>query len=182
MKRIVVTGALGQLGVALSRLFMGTGYELFFTARTPSMDATRKVLDITDEVAVFDFINDIHPEVIINCAAFTAVDLCENEEERAYRVNALGPKYLAMAAAVVGAKLIHVSTDYVYDGQASVPYCLGVWGRKELCTNDASSFGKRKANPRGFGSVWNTDQCIGTGKNNSVFNGDGKLWYLPCNM
>jgi dTDP-4-dehydrorhamnose reductase len=138
MKRIVVTGAFGQLGLALRRLFMGTSYELFFTVRTVSADERMKALDITDEAAVFTFMDHVRPDVIINCAAFTAVDLCENEEEMAYRVNALGPKYLAMAAERVGAKLIHVSTDYVYDGQASVPYM------EDSIPNPCSVYGKTK--------------------------------------
>jgi dTDP-4-dehydrorhamnose reductase len=138
MKRIMITGALGQLGLALRHLLMGKDCELLLTDMTPSEDKFIKGLDITDEAAVNISIDSIKPDVIINCAAFTAVDLCESEEDKAYRINALGPKYLAVAADRKGAVLIHVSTDYVYDGQVSIPYT------EEDIPNPCSVYGKTK--------------------------------------
>ncbi|CUH93515.1 dTDP-4-dehydrorhamnose reductase [Herbinix luporum] len=123
MKGIFITGGLGQLGHALYNLLKDNkDYQLYLTDYQPSEDGIVRKLDITDEAAVEAEIIGIRPDIIINCAAMTAVDLCESQQEMAYKINALGPKYLAKAAAKVDAKLIHVSTDYIYDGQAKSPY------------------------------------------------------------
>lgn len=123
MKRIMITGASGQLGLALHSLLKDhPQYELFRTDATAQAEAGIRALDITQEAEVSDYIERIKPDIIINCAALTAVDLCESEQEKAYRINALGPKYLAMASEEAGAKLVHISTDYVFDGQATEPY------------------------------------------------------------
>jgi dTDP-4-dehydrorhamnose reductase len=123
MKRIMITGALGQLGLALYRLLKDRDeYELLRTDALISADGLVRALDITKEEEVNTYIEGTKPEVIINCAAMTAVDLCESEQDKAYSINALGPKNLAMAADKIGAKLVHISTDYVFSGQASVPY------------------------------------------------------------
>ena len=76
---------------------------------------TSKDLDIRDEKAVHAFVQTCNPDLIINAAAHTAVDLCESDKENAYAINANGPKYLAMAAKEIDAELVHVSTDYVFD-------------------------------------------------------------------
>ena len=141
MKRIMITGAGGQLGLALNRLLQGSNeYELYRTRTNvlASEDGKVKALDITDEQAVNAYIDEIQPDIIINCAAMTAVDLCESEQEKAYRINALGPKNLAAAAEKIRAKLIHISTDYVFDGQGSIPYT------EEASTNPVSVYGKTK--------------------------------------
>ncbi|TAH64340.1 MAG: NAD(P)-dependent oxidoreductase, partial [Anaerolineaceae bacterium] len=123
MKRILITGARGQLGLALIKLLKDKQkYLLHLTDSRLDLDHKVNMLDITDEAAVKSEISDFLPDIIINCAAMTAVDLCESEQEKAYNINALGPKYIAQAASKVGAKLIHISTDYVYDGQAVTPY------------------------------------------------------------
>ena len=78
------------------------------------------------------------PDVIINCAAFTNVDGCETNEDAAYKANAIGPRNLAIAASEVGAKLIHISTDYVFEGNGSRPYL-------EFDTpNPVSAYGRTK--------------------------------------
>lgn len=137
--RILITGALGQLGLALKQLLKEQGnHELFLTDAVESAKDAVKALDITDEATVSTCITDIKPDVIINCAAFTAVDLCESEQDKAYHINSLGPKYLAMAADKVGAKLVHISTDYVFDGQATHPYT------ENDSTNPMSIYGKTK--------------------------------------
>ncbi|MDF2513222.1 MAG: hypothetical protein K0S04_3088 [Herbinix sp.] len=139
MKRIMITGAGGQLGLALQRLLKGQAeYELFRTDAVANEVGSIHALDITKQEEVNDYIENIKPEIIINCAAFTAVDLCESEPEKAYQINALGPKYLAMAAEKTKAVLVHVSTDYVFDGQGSVPYT------EESATNPISVYGKTK--------------------------------------
>jgi dTDP-4-dehydrorhamnose reductase len=80
------------------------------------------ILDITNAVAVMNLVQDLKPEIIINCAAHTAVDLCESDQERAYKINAIGPKNMAIAADAVDAKLVQVSTDYVFNGETKAPY------------------------------------------------------------
>lgn len=140
MKRILIIGASGQLGLALHHLLgEKVEYKLYRTKTLASDDGKIAALDIADENAVSASIDSIKPDIIINCAAFTAVDLCESEQEKAYRINALGPKYLAISAEKCGAKLIHISTDYVYDGKADQPYIetdstgpISVYGRTKL--------------------------------------------------
>lgn len=139
MRKIVMTGASGQLGLALYQLLKDSiEFELFRTDAKASADGVVTALDITDDKSVKNYIEQINPDIIINCAAMTAVDLCETEQELAYQINALGPKHLAEAANRIGAKLIHVSTDYVFDGKASKPYI------EEDQTNPVSIYGKTK--------------------------------------
>lgn len=123
MKKVFITGALGQLGQALIELLKDREeHLLYLTDSRPDIEAGVKMLDITDEASVISEISEFNPDIIINCAAMTAVDLCESEQELAYNINALGPKYIAEIANKIGAKLVHISTDYVYDGHAKVPY------------------------------------------------------------
>ncbi|MDF2905978.1 MAG: hypothetical protein K0R34_1299 [Herbinix sp.] len=139
MKRILITGASGQLGLALFRLLKGQSqYELLRTDVFTSDDGAVQALDITDEAEVRAYIDKNMPEIIINCAAFTAVDLCESQEDKAYQINALGPKNLAIGAESINAKLVHVSTDYVFDGMAFEPY------EEEFPTNPISAYGRTK--------------------------------------
>jgi hypothetical protein len=88
---------------------------------------------------VLAHVREVKPYAIINCAAFTAVDKCETEEDLAFKINAIGPRNLAIAAADVDAKLVHVSTDYVFDGTNTEPYNefspvapLGAYGKTKL--------------------------------------------------
>lgn len=144
MKRIMITGASGQLGLALYRILKERSqYQLLRTDASASGDGQVEALDITQEEAVSSYINGAKPDIIINCAAFTAVDLCESEQDKAYHINAVGPKNLAIMAEKTGAKLIHVSTDYVFDGQGSVPYIeedspnpMSVYGRTKQAGDD----------------------------------------------
>lgn len=139
MKRIMITGAQGQLGLALIELLQGREeYELLCTDAYANEDRYVQSLDITQEEAVKSYVSDNLPNIIINCAAFTAVDLCETEKDKAYQINVLGPKYLAKAAERIGAKLIHISTDYVFDGEGSEPI------PEEAKTNPASVYGRTK--------------------------------------
>lgn len=132
MKKVIVTGANGQLGRAINQLYAGsTEYELINT------DVGE--LDITNIDRVMEFAREIRPYAIINCAAYTAVEACEQEEDLAFRINAIGPRNLSIAAAETGAKLMHVSTDYVFDGNGHRPYLetdpvgpQGAYGRTKL--------------------------------------------------
>ena len=115
MKNVLITGANGQLGNEMRVLSAEyPEYTYFFT------DVAE--LDICDEQAVMDFVqaNDIH--VIVNCAAYTAVDKAEENVELCTRLNADAVGYLAKAAEACGAEFIHISTDYVFDGTAHLPY------------------------------------------------------------
>lgn len=112
----VVTGCDGQLGSALTQLLEGRGVD------TVAVDLPE--LDITDAGAVEGFLAAITPvpDVLVNAAAFTHVDRCEREPDAAERVNAAAPALLAQACGTLGARLVHVSTDYVFGGDAEVPY------------------------------------------------------------
>lgn len=129
MRNILVTGAHGQLGRHLS--------DLGSTLTPPVTALGSAELDITDRGAVSD---TIEPEcVVINCAAYTAVDAAESDEAAATAVNGHGPGVLAQVCAEVGAHLIHVSTDYVFAGDARAPYPIDaptspttVYGRTKL--------------------------------------------------
>jgi len=111
--RIVLTGAGGGLGRAFWGVCPGHhDLEAF----------TRQELDIGDHHAVMQTVMPLKPDLIVNAAAMTKVDACEAEPERAYRDNALGPQSLALAARASGAMLVHVSTDFVFDGEKGSAY------------------------------------------------------------
>lgn len=120
MKKILVTGCTGQLGRAINQEYAGSGAELINTDVMAGEGVT--ALDITNIGQVMELARQAKPDVIINCAAHTAVDLCEQQWDRAYQINAVGARNLSIAAAEVGAKMIHVSTDYVFDGNGTRPY------------------------------------------------------------
>lgn len=115
MKNILITGANGQLGNEM-RLLAGEneGYNYFFT------DVAE--LDICDERAVMDFVACHQIDIIVNCAAYTAVDKAEDNQELCNRLNAVAPGFLAKAVATRNGYLVQVSTDYVFDGTAHIPY------------------------------------------------------------
>ena len=116
MTRWLVTGSYGQLGTDLQEVLRADS-----AAEVRAVDVD--VLDITDSAAVNAVVADFRPDVLVNAAAFTAVDAAEEQEELAYRVNATGPAVLATALAKSGSgRLVHVSTDYVFAGDASRPY------------------------------------------------------------
>ena len=138
--RILLAGAGGQLGRALDR-------EL--GAHTV-VALTRAQLDITDATAVREAVAAHRPDLVLNAAAYNAVDRAETDREAAFRVNALGPRFLAEAAARAGADVLHVSTDYVFDGEKGGPYDeldephpLSVYGESKLAGERAV----REANP-----------------------------------
>jgi len=115
MKKILVTGAYGQLGSELKILSEGiTGFDFRFTDYDN--------LDVSDQMAVTVYMDSYQPDYVINCAAYTAVDKAEQEKEACFRLNAVAPFLLASACSRYGSRLIHLSTDYVFDGNASLPY------------------------------------------------------------
>lgn len=137
--RVLVTGASGQLGRDVVEHCEREGDEVL------ALDRAR--LDVTDREAVLAGVGAARPDVVVNCAAFTAVDRCETEPEVAHAVNAVAVGHLADAARAAGARLVHVSTDYVFDGTLDRPYReddrpnpLSVYGRSKLA-------GERAAGP-----------------------------------
>ncbi|MDE6951881.1 MAG: dTDP-4-dehydrorhamnose reductase [Lachnospiraceae bacterium] len=120
MKKIMITGCNGQLGRALNRLYeREQNITLFNTDVFPDENIT--ALDITDVDAVLSFVREKKPDAIINCAAHTNVDKCETDIDNAYKINAVGPRNLSIAASETGAKLMHISTDYVFPGTQNRP-------------------------------------------------------------
>lgn len=111
--KVVITGKGGQLAWELERL-SPQGYEVI------SVDS--RELDITNESLVSEFIVNIKPNLVINAAAYTAVDRAEEDIETAYAVNELGTVYLANACKLINARIFHVSTDFVFDGSQTTPY------------------------------------------------------------
>lgn len=130
--KILITGGRGQLGRDLEEVLLNTGkHELTCLGRDE--------LDITKPGDVQRAVLTNRPEVIIHAAANTNVDQCELDEDSAYLVNALGARNVAVAAAKVGAKLVYVSTDYVFNGRAGQPYTefdvpdpINVYGKSKL--------------------------------------------------
>ena len=112
--KILITGANGMLAKAVRERFME--HELILT----DVVGTELSLDITNLEEVEKFVENVKPDVIINCAAYTAVDKAESEEELAKKINADGPKNLAIAANKNNCKLVHISTDYVFGGDLSL--------------------------------------------------------------
>lgn len=112
--KVLVTGANGQLGLELKELLPRKGHEVVALAR--------KDLDISDADAVQRTMDEHVPDMVVNAAAYTNVDGCETETELSYAVNALGPRNLAQSCERRGAELLHVSTNYVFDGRSERPY------------------------------------------------------------
>lgn len=140
-QKYLVFGASGMLGRrvmdALTVAEGENGEAVIALERARGL--TSKDCDIADSEAVMATVREAKPDVIINCAAYTAVDKAEDDEEAADKVNHIGPANIAAAAREVGALLIHISTDYVFDGKATEPYTedmptapLGVYGRTKL--------------------------------------------------
>jgi dTDP-4-dehydrorhamnose reductase len=128
--KVVVTGAKGQLGTDLVDLLSDRGYEGYGYGR--------EELDITNFEHVYQVISKVKPDVVIHAAAYTKVDLAESEPDQAFAINAYGTRNVAVASEVVGAKLVYISTDYVFDGTANVPY------NEFAPTNPLSVYGKSK--------------------------------------
>lgn len=112
--RVLVTGASGQLGKDVVALLQKKGHDV--------MGCSRAELDITYLEQCQQVIGGFQPDSIIHCAAYTAVDAAETDVDGAYRVNAVGTRNVATAAEKVGAKLVYISTDYVFNGRSAVPY------------------------------------------------------------
>jgi len=143
--KALVTGAGGQLGRALLASA---------PAGVEAIGLDRGALDIGDERSVANAVHEHAPALILNAAAYTAVDKAESEPEAAARINAAGPAHLARAAAETGARLIHISTDFVFDGNASLPY------RPDHPTAPLSIYGRTKRDGEAAALAANPDTLI----------------------
>lgn len=132
MKKVIVTGCNGQLGRAINSYYAENRDITLVNTDVAE-------LDITDIDKVMEFAREVQPYAIINCAAHTGVDACETQADSAYRINAIGPRNLSIASSETGAKMIHISTDYVFPGDGVKPYVEydqvgpgGVYGQTKL--------------------------------------------------
>ncbi len=139
--KLLIVGADGQLGTDMARLLAPLSAVTALTFHD---------LDITGRAGVKQAIESARPDVVVNCAAYTAVDRAETEQDAAYRVNVLGARNVAQAAQRVGARVVYFSTDYIFDGMATEPYDeeaptgpLSIYGRTKLQGEQAT----REANP-----------------------------------
>jgi dTDP-4-dehydrorhamnose reductase len=130
MKKVLLIGAKGQVGQELQ-------VTLPFLGEVISIG--REELDLTNSEKIGQLIREIHPDYLVNAAAYTAVDKAETEPELAYAINATAPKIMAESAEKIQAKFLHISTDYVFDGRKNTPYLetdltnpLGVYGQSKL--------------------------------------------------
>jgi dTDP-4-dehydrorhamnose reductase len=149
--RILVTGVCGQLGHDVVNNAAQRGYEAIGSDIQPVYSgvadgsAVTKApyvqLDITDKDAVTSVIEEIRPDAVIHCAAWTAVDAAEDEENRdkVHKINALGTRYIAEAAKAVDAKMLYLSTDYVFDGKGDRP-----WEPDDKCYAPLNVYGQSK--------------------------------------
>ena len=149
--KIFVTGVCGQLGHDVVNNAIARGHEAYGSDIQPvysgvadgsSVTSAPYVqLDITDKDAVFSVIEEIRPDAIIHCAAWTAVDAAEDEEnkEKVHAINAIGTKYIAEAAKSVDCKMLYLSTDYVFDGKGERP-----WEPDDKCYAPLNVYGQSK--------------------------------------
>ncbi|NCR76194.1 MAG: dTDP-4-dehydrorhamnose reductase [Microcystis aeruginosa K13-06] len=130
MKKVLLIGAKGQVGQELQVTLPSLGEVI---------SIGREELDLTNSEKIGQLIREIHPDYLVNAAAYTAVDKAETEPDLAYSINATAPKIMAESAEKIQAKFLHISTDYVFDGRKNTPYLetdltnpLGVYGQSKL--------------------------------------------------
>jgi dTDP-4-dehydrorhamnose reductase len=148
LQRILVVGSNGLLGQKMAeQLVRGTSYSITLTsieeAPVHDLDSARYVkMDVTSHKEVRDLVTEVRPDVIINCAAMTNVDACETERELAWKINVSGVEYLAEAAKRQHATLVHISSDYVFDGkngpytEEDRPEPLSYYGKSKLASEN----------------------------------------------
>jgi dTDP-4-dehydrorhamnose reductase len=129
MKKILVTGTKGQVGQELQQTLAPLGEII---------SCDRSLLDLSQPDSIPPIIREIRPDIIVNSAAYTAVDKAESEPDLAYAVNGTAPTILAEEASKINAFLLHISTDYVFDGEKNTPYL------EDDTTNPLSVYGKSK--------------------------------------
>jgi dTDP-4-dehydrorhamnose reductase len=127
---VTIIGADGQLGHDLVRAFANHGEKV--------VGLTHEDIEVSDLASVDSALGHSRQHIVVNTAAFHDVEVCEQDPQRAFAVNAIGPRNLALASAKHGFKLIHVSTDYVFDGQKGQPYC------EQDCPRPLNCYGNSK--------------------------------------
>ena len=151
--KVLVTGAAGQLGYEVTKELLNRNIEVIPTDRIFSFSSLPNYIsvDLTNSQNVSDLINQIKPDAIIHCAGYTAVDKAETDEENVININTYTTEYLAKATAQVDAKMIFVSTDYVFDGKGEIPFeiyspknPLSVYGKSKSQAEDLVMLNNRK--------------------------------------
>lgn len=155
----LITGRNGQLGRCLSGL-------LSTEADAETVAMSRDELDIADLTQIERVLDEVAPDILVNAAAYTAVDAAEEDEETASLINGVGPGYLAKACNARGIRLVHVSTDYVFDGAASTPY------REDTVPDPQGAYGRTKL--AGEQAVLNADPSALIVRTAWVFSEHGK--------
>ncbi len=129
--KIVISGGNGQLGKELTEYLKEKNFDVFSFGSNE--------MDITQLENIYKILKEIKPEVIINCAAYTKVDDCEKNIKKAFLVNSIGAKNIAIVSNKINAKLFHISTDYIFDGIKNIPYTeyddpnpLSIYGKSKL--------------------------------------------------
>ncbi len=159
LKKVLITGSNGQLGKALNQ-------QLKDNKNFQVINTDVDELDITKFSEVNEFVKKINPNIIINCAAHTAVDICEKQKDKAYRINAVGPKNLSVTAKEIGAVIVQVSTDYVFDGKKIGKYTESDRANPQSVYGQTKWEGEefvRKTNEKHF--IVRTAWLYGDGKN-----------------
>jgi dTDP-4-dehydrorhamnose reductase len=167
MKKIVaVIGGNGQLGSDVVEAFTGSG-EVYALSHQD--------LELTSRDSIAACLRQLHPNVVVNTAAMHHVENCEREPERAYAVNAVGARNLASVTQELGALLIHVSTDYVFDGRKQVPYTegdlplpLNVYGNSKLAGENFVRTGNEKHIVLRTSALYGRQPCRAKGGSNFV--------------
>jgi dTDP-4-dehydrorhamnose reductase len=161
--KIVVTGAEGMLGQALGRVLVASNVDY--------RPFGHSAMDVTDGQMVLDIIGEEKPDWVIHAAAFTRVDACEENPQRAFFVNAEGTRNVARSAAAVGARVLYISTDYVFDGRKGSPYTeedrpspINVYGESKLAGERFLS----EIMPAGMWTIVRTAWLFGLGGKNFV--------------
>lgn len=144
--KVTIIGANGQLGSDLAKAFQADGAQV--------EALTHQDMEVSDGVAVEAKLTASRPDVVINAAAFHNVETCENEPQTAFAVNAIGARNLAMASVKLKFKLIHVSTDYVFDGKKGQPYV------EDDCARPLNSYGNSKLSGENFIQAMAPDYAI----------------------
>jgi dTDP-4-dehydrorhamnose reductase len=163
--RVLFTGAGGQLGHYLADSLAKAGYDAVGTVSHTS-DSTTVAMDIANADEVKRVLDRVRPEIVIHGAAYTDVDGCEKDPERADRINNLGSRNVALAAKDIGARVIGVGTDFVFSGDGGAPYL------EDAPTDPISVYGSSKL--AGEEAILATDPAFAVARTSWVFGGAGK--------
>jgi dTDP-4-dehydrorhamnose reductase len=158
-RKVLVTGSNGQLGTELRKLEQNfPKFDMLFT--------DVEEMDITKPEAINAIFSKFKPNLVINCAAYTAVDKAEEEKDLANNINGTAPHYISQACKNIGAKFIHFSTDYVFDGSSYIPYAEGNEVSPSSAYGESKLMGEKAVLDSGIGMVIRTSWLYSTHGNN----------------